>query len=148
MKTWIITLFAALAASSEGQAQSLDLDWMAGHWRSSGSGPIVEESWSTGEGGLMLGFNRTVRDGRAIAFEYMRIETAADGTRYCAQPGGGAPTCFSRVSQDWQEVRFENPDHDFPQVIEYWRSGDVLTARIADLSGETDMIFLWHRIED
>ena len=148
MKAWAISLFLLCTAMPGALAQSPGLDWMAGTWRSTGPGPVIEESWSTGEGGLMLGFNRTIRDGRAIAFEFMRIETGPDGLRYCAQPGGGAATCFDRVSQDWQEVRFENPEHDFPQVIEYWRSGNLLTARIADLSGETDMVFHWQRVED
>lgn len=129
-------------------AQETGLDWMTGTWRSQGDDPVIMESWSDMAGGLMLGFNRTLVNGEAVAFELLRIESDADGVRYCAQPGGRPATCFTQVSRDWQEVRFENPDHDFPQVIEYWRSGDRLTARIADLSGDTEMLFHWDAAGD
>ena len=144
----LIGLLAAFAFPQTVMAEDLNLDWMAGAWRSTGPDPVIEESWTDGSSGLMLGVNQTVMNGRAVAFEFLRIESDLSGARFCAQPGGGTATCFDRVSQGEQEVRFENPGHDFPQVIEYWRRGDRLTARIADLTGETDMIFHWHRVRD
>ncbi len=149
----MIQLISALALTgfalaAHATAKEDGLDWMTGEWRSEGEGPAVIETWSDPSGGLMLGHNRTLVDGQAVAFEFLRIETGPEGLRYCAQPGGGAATCFTLASQDFQEVRFENPEHDFPQVIEYWRAGNRLTARIADLSGETDMVFHWDLVED
>jgi hypothetical protein len=42
-----------------------------------------------------------------------------------------------------QKVVFENLEHDFPQRIIYSRSGDTLTARIEDESGEKSMEWVW-----
>lgn len=141
-------LFAATVAAA--QAQEPDLDWMSGHWRSAGEDPAIEEFWTDRAGGLMLGGNRTLSDGRAVAFEYLRIEPGPDeaGLRYCAQPGGGPATCFLLVDAGENHARFENPEHDFPQRIEYRREGDVLTATISDIERTQSMDFVWQQVGD
>lgn len=55
-----------------------------------------------------------------------------DGVQsYIAQPGGKPPTAFKRTAGGETWARFENPDHDFPQRIEYRREGDRLHAEVA-----------------
>jgi hypothetical protein len=120
---------------------------MSGHWRSADGDPVVEEFWTDAAGGLMLGGNRTISSGRAVAFEYLRIEPGPDGgTRYCAQPGGRAATCFDLVEAMQDRARFENPEHDFPQRIEYRREGDTLTATISDMARTQSLDFVWRRV--
>lgn len=137
-----LTTGAAIAAEPD------ELAWMSGHWRSTEGETLSEEFWTDGAGGLMLGSNRTVRNRQAVAFEFLRIESGPEGARarYCAQPEGRAATCFALVDQAEGHVRFENPDHDFPQVIEYHRVGDALSATISDLSGSRSMRFSWQRV--
>jgi len=43
----------------------------------------------------------------------------------------GTPTHFARTGGGENWVRFENPQHDFPQRIEYRRDGDQLHAAVA-----------------
>ena len=50
---------------------------------------------------------------------------------YIAQPGGQPPTHFARTDGGENWVRFENPEHDFPQRIEYRRDGDRLYTEVA-----------------
>jgi len=40
---------------------------------------------------------------------------------------------------------FENPDHDFPQRIEYARAGDTLTATISTMDRERTFSWSWTR---
>ena len=65
-----------------------------------------------------------------VAFEFLRISKIAGLATYLAQPGGSPPVAFTRTDggEDW--VRFENPQHDFPQRVEYRRSGQALQATI------------------
>ena len=139
---------SGLAVLITACASADDLSWMEGHWRSAVDGRVSEEIWTNGDGGLYLGVNRTIRDGQARAFEFMRIVESNDGTVYCAQPGGDDAVCFERVDSAEHSVTFENPDHDFPQRITYVREGDALTATISDLSGEQAFSFGWERAED
>lgn len=145
--TLAVACFAGLAGSACFAADD-DFDWLAGHWQSGGGDPVVEEVWTNGAGGLLLGMNRTRVDGQAVAFEYLRIESSDTGSRYCAQPGGRPATCFELAGLTANSARFENVDNGFPQVIEYRRDGRMLTATIADLTGEQAMVFSWERVGD
>lgn len=136
-----------------------ELAWLEGHWRSESEGRVSEEIWTDGEGGLFLGVNRTIRDGQARAFEYMRILNTDEGPLYCAQPGGGEAVCFRYFGGEagfnletrepfTGQATFLNADHDFPQRIVYAREGNTLTATISDMSGEQSMMFSWTRVGD
>lgn len=141
-------LIGILALIVSGQANAGDLGWIEGHWRSEGENRVFEEIWTDGEGGLFLGVNRSIRNGEASGFEFLRIVNTPDRTAYCAQPGGAEAVCFDAVSIEENRAVFENPDHDFPQRITYVREGGALTATISDLSGEQSFNFGWTLVED
>ncbi len=109
-----------------------DLSWLAGTWVStSESEPQTVEHWLAPEGGMMLGVNRTVEGGRAVFFEYLRIEVEDGDIVYLASPRGRhPPTRFALTEHGATWAVFENPDHDFPQRIEYRREADLLTMSI------------------
>ncbi|MGF1462567.1 MAG: DUF6265 family protein [Maricaulaceae bacterium] len=135
-------LWATGVAAAENGA---DLAWLAGHWRAEADNRISEEIWTQPEGGLMLGLNRTIRNGEAVAFEFLRLEIGSE-TVLVGQPGGGSGTTFTLVRHDAQSARFENPDHDFPQRIVYARDGATLTATLSDMSGGQVRRFQWRRV--
>jgi len=145
MKT---ALAASLVLFTPALAAADDLSWMEGHWRSESEGRVSEEIWTNGDGGLFLGVNRTLREGQARGFEFLRIHNSEARTAYCAQPGGSEAVCFERTGGDETSVTFENATHDFPQRITYARDGDMLTATISDLSGEQSMSFGWTLYSD
>ena len=105
--------------------------WIAGHWCTDADGEVIEEFWLPPIGGEMLGLSRTRKKGQMTGFEYLRIVITDGVMSYIAQPGGRPPTLFTRSASGENWVRFENPDHDFPQRIEYRRDGDTLKAEIA-----------------
>lgn len=106
--------------------------WLTGHWCRNDDGARIEERWLPASANRMLGVSETLASGRSHAFEFLRIERDDDGAvDYLAQPGGRPPTTFRATIVQEHHARFENPDHDFPQVIEYRRDGKRLTATIA-----------------
>src|SRR3546814_10031280 len=107
------------------------LDWLAGDWCSEADGRRIEEIWLPEAGGMLQGMARTVRDAEVESFEFMRIVSDGGATSFHAQPNGAPPTVFTMVASGEGWIRFENPEHDFPNQVEYRREGDRLSAWIA-----------------
>lgn len=119
-----------IASAHAGDAAPALPDWIAGHWCGGGADERMEEQWLAPAGALMLGVSRSEANARPTQFEFLRIELTDDVPVYVAQPQGGAATRFTRsdAGADW--IRFSNPEHDFPQHIEYRRAGEQLRASI------------------
>lgn len=129
----LLALLASMAITCVAAETRTDTDlgFMAGHWCGMDEGARVEEFWLPPQGGELHGLSRTVRDGRAVGFEFLRIALRDGVPMYLAQPQGRPPTAFKRTASGANWVRFENPAHDFPQRIEYRRDGAVLQAVVS-----------------
>ena len=129
----LLVLFGTFTARS--QTNSVDtLSWMAGCWELNvpQRQMTIAEHWMKPAGGTLIGMSRTVRGGKTTGFEYIRIETTADGVDYVAKPSSNKEeTRFKLVRSSSTEAVFENLAHDFPQRIIYRnQSPDALFARI------------------
>lgn len=121
------------------------LAWLAGRFTSTpaaGEEPqVMEEHWGPPLGGAMLGTARSVRDGRMVSFEFLRIVERDGGLVYVAQPGGGPPVEFVLTELGPTRALFENPVHDYPKRILYERLAappggrDGLRTEISDAGG-------------
>jgi hypothetical protein len=109
-----------------------DLAWMAGSWSgTTDRGIEMEEHWTAPKGNSMVGIHRDVGKGRTMLFEFLRIEQQGDQIVYLSMPNGRSPaTPFPLKDVSGARVVFENPAHDFPQRIIYWKDGADLRARI------------------
>jgi ketosteroid isomerase-like protein len=127
----LLAVLVAPPVMGEDSAPTEPLDWMAGHWCTDSGGKSVEELWLPPRGEVLVGLGRTYTTNRTVGFEFLRIADVDGVQNYSAQPGGRPPTHFARTDggEDW--VRFENPEHDFPQRLEYRRDGDKLLAEVA-----------------
>lgn len=130
-KVTVIAALLLLISFAHATALNTTIDWIAGHWCVDLGENTVEELWLPPHGGVVVGLGRTRTTDRTIAFEYFRIVDRDGIQSYIAQPGGQPPTAFKRTAGGERWVRFENPDHDFPQRVEYRRDGDALRAEIA-----------------
>lgn len=124
------------------------LVWMSGCWESVRGDLVVEEHWMEPRGGLMLGMSRTLRAGRAIAHEHLRISEQDRDLVLVAQPSGQAVTEFRAVAIQDSVAAFENRQHDFPQRVTYRPGPDSLWARIEGVTerGERAVDFRLGRI--
>jgi hypothetical protein len=135
---------APRAGSAQGASAASVLapaEFMVGCWRATGpDGATVEETWSRPDGGLMLGWSRTIRPGRATQFEHLRIEPV-DGRLFYRPAPGGRPSehDFRMTLASRGQIVFEAPEHDFPKRIIYNRLPDgALRARIDGGAGSLE----------
>jgi hypothetical protein len=106
--------------------------WLAGCWASDNADPGSGEQWMVPAGGAMLGMSRTIRAGKIVNYEFMRIDNAPDGKlAFHAQPSGKTPASFELSRLSATELVFENLGHEFPQRIMYrFEAPDRLFASI------------------
>ena len=110
-----------------------DFDGMAGCWERNDTAKsvLVSEQWMKPAGTSILGMGRTVKNGKTVDFEFMRIEQRADGIFFVAKPKANTEeTAFKLIRSTKNEVVFENPEHDFPQRVIYKLEGTKMTGRI------------------
>jgi len=114
-----------------------DFAWLAGDWQLVRGGECIEEHWTLPSDTSLVGVSRTVAANRTSEFEFLRIETRADGIFYVAQPGGRPPVSFRLASDAAGELVFLNPGtSDHLKRIVYRRDGDDgLAARIEGEDG-------------
>lgn len=129
--------------------ETLDaLAWMAGCWGSSDGATSADECWLARRGNVMMGFHVDVFASGKVFFEYLRVVADDGGVGYIASPMGGDVTRFALVSFDEETAVFENPQHDWPQRLTYWREGDVLHARAEGLDPASRRAeWVWQRAE-
>lgn len=131
-----------IGAAPQAPAPAIkDVAWIAGCWDFTRSGRHVAESWTSAEGGTMMGVSRTVNNGKTSEWEFLIIREGAKGLEYVAKPSRQPETTFTSTSVSPTQVVFENPAHDFPKKIIYKRDGDSLTASIeGPMNGQTRKI--------
>ena len=128
----LMPFLAALAGPATAEPSLGQVAWLSGCWTASGAEQGSGEQWMPLAGASLIGVSRTVRQGRTVAYEFMRIAQGSDGKlAFFAQPSGKPPASFPVRSMSASEVVFENPEHDFPQRVIYrLESPTVLRASI------------------
>jgi len=129
-----LVVVSSLSAARTEQTSKPTLDslaWLAGSWAGTARGIEMEEHWTAPKGNSMIGMHRDVGKGRTLSFEFLRVEQQGDQIVYLSMPNGRSPaTPFPLKEASGTRVVFENPTHDFPQRIIYWKDGNDLRARI------------------
>ncbi|MEO8191372.1 MAG: DUF6265 family protein [Acidobacteriota bacterium] len=121
------------------------LAWLAGDWSGVDErGVLNEERWMEPAGGMMLAVHRDIANGKAAAFEFLRIEKTAEGIVYFASPDGKPATPFVLKESGPRRVVFENAQIAFPKRVLYRleETGD-LRARIEGSRGGKPMHVEW-----
>ncbi len=117
--------------------------WLSGCWVASAGDVRSEEVWMEPEGGLMVGMARTLRGSVATGYEFLLLQRVDGRLTYSAYPSGQEPTDLGATEVSTQRLRFENPQHDFPQAIEYERTSvDSLTAKVYGEIGSGEPAFV------
>ncbi|HUP50743.1 MAG TPA: DUF6265 family protein, partial [Thermoanaerobaculia bacterium] len=79
-------------------------------------------------------------------FEFLRIEQRGEELVYVAMPGGRTATEFRATVVEETKITFENPEHDFPKRIHYWKEGKRLCAAIDGGNEEKSQRWCWERV--
>ena len=148
MAFWELMVRQAKKAKEEAK-QIERLRWLSGCWQMDQEGRRVVEQWTDHRGGLLLGTSRTIRDDRAVEYEFSAIMVDSTGKLvYRAHPARQQPATFDATSVTDTEITFTKPTHDFPTSISYRRrGGDSLIATIQGPSsgGEKRVVFPYRR---
>lgn len=122
------------------------LGWLSGDWAEIKGERWTEEHWSQPRAGMLLGAGRSGRGERLGSFEFMRIAPGEHGVlHFFGAPQGAPAVGFRLVRSGPAEAVFENPTHDFPQRVRYWRDGELLKAEVSDLGGAKKMAWTYTR---
>lgn len=131
-------ILAGLVLAAPASAQDAPLEWLAGSWctEADAEGRATCETWTI-EGGAMIGVSESRAAGAPPqTLERMRISAEPGRLVFHADPAGQEGGDFHALgAQPAQTVRFENAAHDYPQVVRYWRVGELLKAEISLADG-------------
>ena len=121
-------------------------EWLAGRWKNSGSDSY--EVWTFSEDqsslkGYSIEYNPDGSD--STITERLKIEEREGRFVFVAHPvSSAAPTVFRIISVTDDNLVSYNPDHDFPQRIEYHRLSPQRVKAVIK-NGEKGVSFVFHR---
>lgn len=133
-----IAIAAVLLLSGSRSAAPASKPWpdrLVGTWEGDLGTMRYRETWRRTDSDLYEGGSATLKGGRTVSTERMRLMRFADHWLYLAAPAGQGVTCFTRTSDENDTWIFENQEHDHPKRIGYRLNKDVLGIWIA---GEHD----------
>src|SRR5258707_15538660 len=90
-----LVLFCSVRARAQEQKFRIeDFAWLAGCWENDRAGRVGEERWTKPKARMMLGTGQTVKDGKTVEFEFMRIHEEKGDILFTAKPSGQPEASF------------------------------------------------------
>jgi hypothetical protein len=126
-------MLPAAAAGQSSNSKLSDLSWISGCWETVAErGAVTTERWGPAASDMLIGASQTVKGGKTVSYEFLRIVMGDKGPSYVARPSSAKEdTEFKFLRSSNSEIVFENFKNDFPQRIIYKPGGaDGLVARI------------------
>ncbi len=115
--------------------QNHEAEWLVGTWENKTSRGSIYESWKKIGSNELRGKSYILRDQDTVIFENIQIIKRNSILNYIPTANGqnnDQPVAFPLKSNNGKTMVFENPAHDFPQIISYTRiSVDSLFAEIS-----------------
>ena len=122
----LLLLSACTTTAAEVNAP---VEFMLGCWTAEDGS--AKEVWAAERSHIMFGYGVAYKSEELVFFEQLHISRQGNEITYVAAPMGQGSTAFKMTEKSANHVRFENPEHDYPQVIEYRRTGENLDALIS-----------------
>lgn len=112
-------LTASTALGAGISAKASDLGWMTGHWVGQYEGNPMEASYSSPDGGMILGLTKIASGEKFSFFEFERIEQVGGTLVLKPMPFANPGVEFTLAEFSANRAVFDNPGHDFPRRIIY-----------------------------
>lgn len=143
MKKLILIILPLLIFSCKNPAASLvvteaeatNFDWLLGNWRRTNEQEDREtfESWSKKNKTEYHGLGYTLQNNDTIWKETINLVELNGIWRFeVAGKGETKPTVFKLTKFGKEEFICENPENEFPKLIQYYKEADNLKAMITD----------------
>lgn len=130
------TLMLLIACSA---TQTNDIDkaaWLIGTWENKTPDGSVYESWKKTSDKEFSGMSYIIEDEDTVVFETIRLVQEEGKLVYIPTASGendGKPIRFALKEISDSKLIFENPKHDFPQMIRYTIKSE--NSLVAEISG-------------
>lgn len=111
-------------------------EWLLGTWENKTSRGSVYETWDKVSSVELAGRSFSIKGKDTLVFETIRLVQEKDRLFYIPtvrNQNEGLPVRFASVKVSDAALIFENPEHDFPQVISY--AGIGADSLMAEISG-------------
>jgi len=132
--TFAILCFIVLCAWTTKQINDKKAEWLIGTWENKTPKGSVYETWDKTNETEFAGKSYIVNEKDTIAFENIRLVQEQDGLYYIPtvkNQNNGLPVRFATKTISETQLVFENPQHDFPQIITYTKiNANSLVAEI------------------
>ncbi len=110
-------------------------EWLIGTWENKTQKGSIYETWTKTGNNEFLGKSYSVRGKDTIIFENIRLVQENKKLFYIPtvkNQNDGLPVRFAAKNISENQLVFENPEHDFPQIIAYKKiTSDSLIAEIS-----------------
>jgi Domain of unknown function (DUF6265) len=110
-------------------------EWLIGIWENKTQKGSIYETWTKSGDKEFSGKSYSVKDKDTIVFENIRIMQENKKLFYIPtvkNQNEGLPVRFASKTISENQLVFENPQHDFPQIIAYTKiTSDSLIAEIS-----------------
>ena len=119
MKLFFLLMLFAFLSSCVHENQFDEFDEMCGNWLTiADSNGFFSEKWIIEEE-VMHGQGFYIKEKDTLFKEKLKIKKVEGKLTYTATLPDGSETNFVLKSKKDNYWRFENPEHDFPKIIEY-----------------------------
>ncbi|MBK8635198.1 MAG: hypothetical protein IPN72_17185 [Saprospiraceae bacterium] len=111
-------------------------EWLIGTWENKTSRGSMYESWNKLNDSVLSGKSYIINEKDTIVFETIQIVQEENRLFYIPtvkNQNNNLPVRFAGKNITENQLTFENPDHDFPQIISYTKLG--LDSLVAVISG-------------
>jgi hypothetical protein len=152
-QTILICFLVFSACASTNNDDITKAEWLMGTWETKTERGSIYETWSKSANDEFSGRSYTVKGKDTIVFEHIQLIQGQDSLFYIPTvkaQNDGLPVRFASKSISEQKLVFENPNHDFPQVITYKKvNADSLIAVISGIRNgqEDEQIFPMKRVK-
>lgn len=110
-------------------------EWLIGTWENKTSKGSIYETWSKSNDNEFKGKSYMIKEKDTIVFENIQLVQEQDGLVYIPavkNQNDNLPIRFSTKIISETQLVFENPQHEFPQIISYTKiTSDSLVAEIS-----------------
>lgn len=136
-------LFSCRERESESMLIGNTMVWIVGDWirENEEAGKVTYEKWSRADDLTFIGHGYTIQNNDTIFNEDLKLINTGDEWELQVSENNKSRIRFLVTEQEVNNFTAENPSHDFPNTIKYYRDGDKLRAQISGKEISIDFEF-------
>jgi len=119
-----------------------DLKSLEGSW-STTTGAEFNEVWSIVNDSLLMGVGFSLENSDTLFTEHLKIYLSDDQVYYAAMVGSNEDYVHFKLKESGpRSWKFVNPNHDYPNIIQYTIVNDsLLEAKTMNIRGNKEIVF-------